>query len=218
MLYLATFPERVAWLDRMLGRGRRSGHGKRYVRIESDRRHVIHDKIFRYKHSAGHAHPENSSEQAAGATTTGLGIYFKKSPKTPRLRRPRSFDSESFGPRELGPIHGDVAATAPLPSYGSFKMLSPDASPAKSDTARQSYREHLENGKLEVTACESRLQSQQQPGVGGVAGVLESVNALIDFVARHMVRMTSDRVTDSAERGLLLPVKEEEREPAGVVF
>lgn len=30
--------------------------------------------------------------------------------------------------------------------------------------------------------------------------------------------MASDRVGDSAERGLLLPVKEEERESAGLVF
>jgi hypothetical protein len=38
VLYLATFPERVAWLDEMLGRLRRRGTGneERYVRIETD--------------------------------------------------------------------------------------------------------------------------------------------------------------------------------------
>jgi hypothetical protein len=37
VLYLATFPERVGWLDGMLGRWRRRGmgNGRRYVRIES---------------------------------------------------------------------------------------------------------------------------------------------------------------------------------------
>ena len=61
--------------------------------------------------------------------------------------------------------------------------------------------------------------SDQQPAVaGGIAGVLESVNAVIDFVARNLARMTSDRFGDGAERGLLLPVGEEEREAAaGVV-
>lgn len=69
-----------------------------------------------------------------------------------------------------------------------------------------------------MRACESRLRGEQQPEIGSIAGVLDSVNALIDFVARLMVRMASDRVGDSAERGLLLPVKEEERESDGVVF
>jgi hypothetical protein len=52
----------------------------------------------------------------------------------------------------------------------------------------------------------------QQPVAGGIAGVLESVNAVIDFVARNLARMASDRVVDGAEQGLLLPVREEERE------
>lgn len=97
------------------------------------------------------------------------------------------------------PEHGgDLAETAPLPSYKSFKTLSPDASPTKSATARESNQEDLESGEQEMRAGESRLQGQQQPEVGGIAGVLESVNALIDFVARHMARMVSDRVDDSS--------------------
>ena len=95
-------------------------------------------------------------------------------------------------------------------------MLSPDASPTKGDTEREHHQEDLESGKYEVKDCGGRLQSQQQPETGGIAGVLESVNVLIDFVARQMARMASDRVVDSAERGLLLPVKNEEREPATV--
>lgn len=95
-------------------------------------------------------------------------------------------------------------------------MTSPEASPTKGDTEREHHREDLESGKHEMKDCSGRLQSQQQPETGGIAGVLESVNALIDFVARQMARMASDRVVDSAERGLLLPVRNEEREPATV--
>lgn len=161
---------------------------------------------------------DTESGDATTTCATVLGISFKKSPTTPRLRRPRSFDSsEIFEHHEPRQKHGDLAATAPLPSHGSFKTLSLDARPTKSDT-RKSHQEDLESGEQEVRASGSKLQSQQQPEVGGVAGVLESVNALIDFVARHVARMASDRVGDSAERGLLLPVKEEEREQAGVVF
>lgn len=96
-------------------------------------------------------------------------------------------------------------------------MLSPDASPARSDKEREHHQEDLESGRHEVRGHDDRLQDQQQPEAGGIAGVLETVNALIDFVARKLARMASDRVVDSAERGLLLPVKEEEREPARVV-
>ncbi|GAB7329053.1 hypothetical protein MBLNU13_g00895t1 [Cladosporium sp. NU13] len=194
VLYLATFPEKVAWLDRLLARLRGSvgGHG--------DRR----------KKSAG------KSEESGGtaAIATGLGISFDESPQTPRLRRPCSFDSKFYEIRGLKPVYGDLAATAPLPSNVSFKMLSPGASPTKSDTEREHHQEDLQSGKHEVRECDRRLEGQQQPDTGGIAGVLESVNALIDFVARNMARMASDRVVDSAERGLLLPVKEEEREPA----
>lgn len=94
-------------------------------------------------------------------------------------------------------------------------MLSPGASPTKSDMEREHHQQDLESGEHEVN--EGGLQSQQQPETGGIAGVLESINALIDFVARTMARMASDRVDDSAERGLLLPVKAEEREPGPVV-
>jgi hypothetical protein len=39
----------------------------------------------------------------------------------------------------------------------------------------------------------------------------------MDFVARNVARMASDRVVDSVERRLLLPVREEEREPSAIV-
>ena len=92
-------------------------------------------------------------------------------------------------------------------------MFSPDASPTRSDTEGERYQEDLETGNHEMRHCDRELQGQQQPDVGSIAGVLESVNALMDFVARNVARMVSDRVVDSAERGLLLPVRDEEREP-----
>lgn len=66
-----------------------------------------------------------------------------------------------------------------------------------------------------MKGCDGGPQEQRHPpGAGGVVGVLDSVKAVIDFVARYMARMTSDPVVDGAERGLLLPVRDEERELA----
>ena len=115
--------------------------------------------------------------------------------------------------REPRLTYGDLAATAPLPSFGSFKVFSPDVSPTRSDIEGEHSQEDLETGNHEMRVCDRELRGQQQPEVGGIAGVLESVNALMDFVARNVARMVSDRVVDSAERGLLLPVRDEEREP-----
>ena len=120
--------------------------------------------------------------------------------------------------RDTIALYGGLAATAPLPSNGSFKMLSPDASPTRCDTEGENRQKDLESVKHQVRGYDGTLQGQEQPGVGGIAGVLESVNVLIDFVARNLARMASDRVVDDAERGLLLPVREEEREPVGVVI
>jgi hypothetical protein len=50
------------------------------------------------------------------------------------------------------------------------------------------------------------------PGVGGIAGVLESVQAVVEFIAGRLAKMGSDEVTNGAEAGLLLPVKDAERQ------
>lgn len=65
-----------------------------------------------------------------------------------------------------------------------------------------------------MKGCDGGPQEQRHPGASGVVGVLDSVKAVIDFAARYMARMASDPVVDGAERGLLLPVREEERELA----
>lgn len=46
--------------------------------------------------------------------------------------------------------------------------------------------------------------------------VLESINAGIAFVAGKLAKMASDHVLDGAEDGLLLPVRNEEREGRGM--
>lgn len=96
-------------------------------------------------------------------------------------------------------------------------MLSADPSPTRSDTGREHHQEDLESGKPEVRGGDGRSKDREQPEVGGIAGVFESINVLIDFVARNLARMASDRVDDGAERGLLFPVRNEEREVAGGV-
>jgi hypothetical protein len=52
------------------------------------------------------------------------------------------------------------------------------------------------------------------PGVGGISGVLESLQAVVEFIAGRLARMGSDEVNDGAEAGLLLPVKDRERQTA----
>jgi hypothetical protein len=93
-------------------------------------------------------------------------------------------------------------------------MLSPSEIPAESDTECEQRQDDLENGKHGVKGCDGGPQEQRHPGASGVVGVLDSVKAVIDFAARYMARMTSDPVVDGAERGFLLPVREEERELA----
>jgi hypothetical protein len=110
-------------------------------------------------------------------------------------------------------MYGFIAATAPLPSSRSFTALSPVGSPTNNDTDREYYSADLETGVRGEDGS-----GRQQPVAGGIAGVLESINAVIDFVARNLAEMTSDQVVDGAERVLLVPVREEEREPTvGVV-
>lgn len=43
------------------------------------------------------------------------------------------------------------------------------------------------------------------------------MQAVVEFIAGRLAKMSRDEVTNGAEGGLLLPVKDSEREPAGVV-
>lgn len=218
VIFLATFPEKVAWLDRLLRRRTRKDRHE-YVRPNSDTSDVSDNG-----HSASHSTASTniyrnrkirdveSSIQDTATVATGLGISFDGALSTPRLRRPRSFDRDSLRTHDPRP-HANTASTAPLPSDRSFAELSPtstDTSVRVKDLESGDYKSPVHRRPI--------IEEEGISGDGGIVGVLESVNAVIEFVADRLARMTSDRVTDGAERGLLLPVKENERAPRVAEF
>lgn len=166
---------------------------------------------------------------------TGLGISFdpRSAPNTPRLRRPRSFDQES-GELHIFNTPGsknrhDSALTAPLPSSRSFALRTPASLFDHSDNdhvQRRSRRADLEGGlqsaswapgSFEDDGRDVWAQEQRKVHRGlGLVAVLESINAGIAFVAGKLAKMASDHVLDGAEDGLLLPVRNEEREGRGM--
>lgn len=136
----------------------------------------------------------------------------------PRFRKRRSFDQGVSELRKRRP-YGDMALTAPLPSKRSFAEVSPTSS-ADEDSAEPAPRvtDH-ERAKEKV---ETRGVWDREPSLrskdAGISGVLKSVGAVLEFVAARLAGMTSDRVGGSAEEGLLLPMKSDERgSPAGVM-
>jgi hypothetical protein len=213
VIFLATFPEKVAWLDRLLRRRPRKNRHE-YVRSKDDAsdlsdfgRSALNPTASTNTYRSRKIRDVESSIQDTATVATGLGISFNGMLNTPRLRRPRSFDRDSLHIHDPRP-HANIASTAPLPSNRSFAELSPTS------TGTSVHVKDLESGDYESSVhrrpiIEEELISEE----GGIVGVLESVNAVIEFVADRLARMTSDRVTDGAERGLLLPVKENERAP-----
>lgn len=212
IVYLAAFPEKVAWLDRLLGTWKRDRQKNRHVCNEVEESHILNsvNRSRRRQRAAKKARNAKSSEQAIAALATGLGISFDEPPDAPRLRRPRSFDYGSLEIRDVK-SYRDISATAPLPSRRSFIALSPVSSPTNSCAGSVNRRVDLESGEYGVKGCNGGPQESWEPAAGGVAGVLESVNVVIEFVARNLARLASDRVTDGAESDLLLPIREEDR-------
>jgi hypothetical protein len=213
VIFLATFPEKVAWLDRLLRRRPRKDRHE-YVRSRNETSDVS-DNAHNASHSIASTNTYRnrkirdveSSIQDTATVATGLGISFDGAPNTPRLRRPRSFDRDSLRIHDPRP-HANLASTAPLPSNRSFAELSPTS------TDTSVHMKDLESGDYESPVHRKPIIEEEGiSGDGVIVGMLESVNAVIEFVADRLARMTSDRVTDSAERGLLLPVKENERAP-----
>jgi hypothetical protein len=149
--------------------------------------------------------------------TTGLGISLGS--LTPRLRRPRSFDEGSLKPRGWS-FESSVASTAPLPSVRSFTGLLAEPSENRMDGAGKRKRGRngdQENGEAGGPFALPDFQNEYPEGAHGIAGVLESVQAVVEFIAGRLARMGSDEVTDGAEAGLLLPVRDSERQPAAAV-
>jgi hypothetical protein len=136
---------------------------------------------------------------------------------TPRLRRPRSFDEESLKPRGWSFDSGSVASTAPLLPSRSFVDWTPKPERRRRggvgswERGRTPKRNDGEDNSDDPNAL-TESWNDAPPGVGGIAGVLESVQAVVEFIAGRLAKMGSDEVSGGAEAGLLLPVKDSERQ------
>lgn len=156
------------------------------------------------------------SNESSIAVTTGLGISLGS--LTPRLRKPRSFDEESLKPGGWSFV-SDAASTAPLLPSRSFDDWTPVPNRRQRGGVGDWERGRTPNqidGEVENDGPDLSTESWNDvpPGVGGIAGVLESVQAVIEFIAGRLARMGSDEVNDGAEADLLLPVKDRERQTA----
>jgi hypothetical protein len=150
--------------------------------------------------------------------TTGLGISLGS--LTPRLRRPRSFDEESLKPHGWSfDSSASAISTAPLLSTRSFVDWTPEPNRTQRSGFGRWKRGHVanqENDEGEVDGPEALRESldETRPGAGGIAGVLESVQAVVEFIAGRLAKMGRDEVSNGAEAGLLLPVQDRERQTA----
>lgn len=211
VLYLATFPEKVAWLDRLIHRRTRGRDaGKRKTRngykVDAERNDFSTDDFGYYNTSKV---TQDTSEGTATSVAIGLGISFAEFPQTPRLRRPCSFDPESLETAMRGRGISSMS-TALLPSSRSFTALSPTMSSKDRQPGTKHRRADVDNHVFSGHDIWAEPNRDKQGG--GIASTLESVNAVIGFVAGRLVKMTSDRVNGRAEDGLLLPVRDDERE------
>jgi hypothetical protein len=135
------------------------------------------------------------------------------------LRRPRSFDGESLKPRGWS-FDSSAASTAPLPSIRSFTGLLAESPGIPGDGIggwRRGRGASEGKGEDKKPFGFPVFQDENAEGAHGIADVLESVQAVVEFIAGRLAKMSRDEVTNGAEGGLLLPVKDSEREPAGVV-
>jgi len=73
-----------------------------------------------------------------------------------------------------------------------------------------------ENGEANGPFALPDFRDEYPEDSHGIAGVLESVQAAVEFIAGRLARMGSDEVTDGAEAGLLLPVRDNERQQVGL--
>lgn len=209
IIFFATFPEKVAWLDELKISRQKDRHG--YVTLERNgkfgfnlQQHDIDLTAHRRKSSMNQARHATTRERDTAAVATGLGISLGEPPNTPRLRKPHSFDFSSHEVRGPRP-NASVVSTAPLPSNRNFVALSPP---------KNSPRDDLESGESEIEIQMKPISEQpRRPEDYGISAVLRSVNAVIEFIADGLARTATDRITNGAEQGLLLPMREDERQP-----
>jgi hypothetical protein len=156
-------------------------------------------------------------EDSSTAVATGLGISLGS--LTPRLRRPRSFDEESLKTRGWS-FDSSIASTAPLPSVRSFTgLLAEPPGTQKEGVSRWERGRSVdqENGEANGPFALPDFRDEYPEDSHGIAGVLESVQAVVEFIAGRLARIGSDEVTNGAEAGLLLPVRINERQPVGAL-
>lgn len=222
ILYLATFPEKVAWFDRAMSKWwPRGGPHNPSARQRSC-------SPFEHSNPAPTPYIRRSSSNAdfrGSAIATGLGISFGDNEHLARLRRRRSWDEEALRPRAVPDRGRKILSTAPIPSLRRFLARSPKHRFRGRDDDRQ---EGFDNkGKIERSGQYERgtiadggsddgfgrgVRGDADDRVGGMVGVLESVNAVIEFAAKKLAKASSDPVRGRAESGLLLPFSGNKRE------
>lgn len=162
----------------------------------------------------------NAGSEMAGrrsARATGLGISGPTNslqPSTPRLRRPRSFhDAENISFRWQDNVNAAVNPfTAPLPPAKSFLSLSDRSSSSSSDLESGLHTPHP--GELEDVRLPTKPELKESRGL---VGFLESVNVAIEYAAGKLAKATYDHF-DRPEEGLLLAIRDEERERLGEII
>lgn len=222
ILYLATFPEKVAWFDRAMSRWwPRDGSHKPSARQRSC-------SPFEYSNPAPAPSIRRFSSNAdfrGSAIATGLGISFGDHEHLSRLRRRRSWDEEALRPRAVPDRGRKILSTAPIPSLRRFLARSPQHYFRGRGDDRQEGFEN--NGKIERSGQYERgtiadggsdngfgwgVRGDADDRAGGMAGVLGSVNVVIEFAAKKLAKVSSDPVRGRAESGLLLPFSGNKRE------
>ncbi|KAI7335081.1 hypothetical protein KC315_g3471 [Hortaea werneckii] len=165
----------------------------------------------------------------------GLGIAvpadnLRDGPKLLSKREP--YDEEALRTRAQSPATKTwEAVTAPLPALSRFgyelsELLTPGPRTSITSDAHHEMRD-VEQGSSSPDSTDSRgvdlpqLSAQAMryaPTTGKErGGLLEKVGNGVDFMAEKVARMMHDEV-DNAERGLLLPVVQHEREGSGRVL
>ncbi|KAK6432794.1 hypothetical protein LTR95_011032 [Oleoguttula sp. CCFEE 5521] len=233
VLYFATFPPHNGWVRRIFRRDGRQKKGDDYVRLneyDSDEGSEPEDQIMRGDVHMGHldylrekANKRSAEKQkwvaevvSADEEQVGLGIASASGTdcypgQLLRQRRRRSLDLRFLMPEKLKETIDqikDAPVSAPLPPARSF-----DSSPSSSNLSRNESEEDLETGMhTPLLPC----SHDQNPKGGqkesfGFAGWLETVNTGIEYAAAKLARAAHDHVI-APEEGLLLPVRDGERE------
>ncbi|KAK6436037.1 hypothetical protein LTR95_007771 [Oleoguttula sp. CCFEE 5521] len=233
VLYFATFPPRNGWLRRAFRRDGRQKKADGYKKLEdydSDEGSDFEDQVMRGDVDVGHPHHfrertnkrhtekqkwvaqvVNGDEEQVGlgiASASGTDCYPGQ---LLRQRRRRSLDLRFLMPEKLKDTIDqikDAPVSAPLLPARSF-----DSSSSSTSLSRSDSDEDLETGMhtpLLPSAHDPKPKGGQKEGYRLTAW-LETMNAGIEYAAGKLARAAHDHVV-APEEGLLLPVRDGERE------